>query len=48
MIYNKQWYFYAEFPAETILADNLDQQLLHCYEVGKPLEQFFNQFIQRA
>mgnify|MGYP006187608699 FL=1 len=48
LIFNKQWYFYAEFPAETLLADDLDKQLLHCYEVGKPLEQFFNQFIQRA
>jgi uncharacterized protein (TIGR02453 family) len=48
LIFNKQWYFYAEFPAETLLADDLDKQLLHCYEAGKPLEQFFNQFIQRA
>jgi hypothetical protein len=22
--------------------------MLSCYEAGKPLEQFFNQFIQRA
>jgi uncharacterized protein (TIGR02453 family) len=48
LIFNKQWYFYAEFPAETLLADDLDQQLINCYESGKPLEQFFNQFIQRA
>jgi len=48
LIFNKQWYFYAEFPAETVLSNDLDQQLLHCYEVGKPLEQFFNQFIKRA
>ncbi len=48
LIFNKQWYFYAEFPAETLLNEDLDKQLLKCYEVGKPLEQFFNQFIQRA
>ena len=48
LIYNKQWYFMAEFPAEEILSDNLDQLLDRCYQAGKPLEEFFNQFIQRA
>ena len=48
LIFNKQWYFYAEFPAEQVLSEDLDQVMLSCYEAGKPLEQFFNQFIQRA
>jgi uncharacterized protein (TIGR02453 family) len=48
LIFNKQWYFYAEFPAEQVLYEDLDQVMLSCYEAGKPLEQFFNQFIQRA
>jgi len=48
LIFNKQWYFYAEFPAEQVLSEDLDQIMLSCYEAGKPLEQFFNQFIQRA
>jgi uncharacterized protein (TIGR02453 family) len=47
LIFNKQWYFYAEFPAETILSDELDTLLLNCYEAGRPIEKFFNQFIQR-
>jgi len=47
LIYNKQFYFFAEFPAETILKDNLDQILINCYKVGQPIETFFNQFIQR-
>lgn len=46
-ILNKQWYFYAEFPAETVLRDDLDEIILNCFEVGKPLEQFFNSLIQR-
>ena len=46
-IYNKQWYFYTEFPAETVLRDDLDEIILNCFEVGKPLEQFFNSLIQR-
>jgi uncharacterized protein (TIGR02453 family) len=48
LIFNKQWYFYAEFPAEQVLSEDLDQIMLSCYEAGKPLEQFFNQFIQRS
>jgi uncharacterized protein (TIGR02453 family) len=48
LIFNKQWYFYAEFPAEQVLSEDLDQLMLSCYEAGKPVEQFFNQFIQRS
>lgn len=48
LIYNKQWYFFQEFPAETILESNLDQLVLDCFEAGRPIEQFFNQFIKRA
>lgn len=48
LIFNKQWYFYAEFPAEQVLSPNLDELLLDCYKAGKPLESFFNQFIQRS
>jgi uncharacterized protein (DUF2461 family) len=48
LIYNKQFYFFAEFPATIIMDENLDQLLLECYAVGQPLESFFNQFIQRS
>lgn len=47
LIYHKQWYFYTEFPAATVLRDDLDEIILNCFEVGKPLEQFFNGLIQR-
>ncbi len=45
LIYNKQWYFYKSFPAATILEDNLDELLFDAFMVGRPLQQFFNQFI---
>jgi len=45
LIYNKQWYFYKSFPAATILEDNLDELLFNAFMVGRPLQQFFNQFI---
>jgi len=48
LIFNKQWYYMAEFPAEEIISDKLDQLLERCYLAGKPLESFFNQFIQRT
>lgn len=48
LIYNKQWYYMAEFPAEQLLSDDLDRLLERCYLAGRPLEAFFNQFIQRS
>lgn len=48
LIFNKQWYFFKEFPAETILDPKLDQIVLDCFEAGRPIEQFFNQFINRV
>lgn len=47
LIFNKQWYFYAEFEPETILQDDLDKIILNCYEVGKPIEKYFNTIIKR-
>ena len=48
LLYNKQWYFMAEYAPEEILSDKLDQLLEECYMAGKPLEAFFNRFIQRS
>ncbi|NCA21816.1 MAG: DUF2461 family protein, partial [Crocinitomicaceae bacterium] len=47
LIYNKQFYFFAEFPAQSVKSPVLDKIILECYEAGKPIEAFFNQFIQR-
>lgn len=48
LLFNKQWYYMAEFPAERVLSEDLDQLMERCYLAGKPLEDFFNQFIQRS
>lgn len=48
LLFNKQWYYMAEFPASEVLSDDLDRLLERCYLAGKPLEDFFNQFIQRS
>jgi uncharacterized protein (TIGR02453 family) len=47
LIFNKQFYFFTEFPPETILDKNLDKIILDCYETGKPMEEFFNKIINR-
>ena len=47
LIFNKQWYFYTEFVPETVLRDDLDTLILNCFEVGKPIEKFFNDLIKR-
>ncbi|MFM1894644.1 MAG: DUF2461 domain-containing protein [Crocinitomicaceae bacterium] len=47
LLYNKQFYFYATFPVDLMLTDDLMETLVHAYEVGKPMESFFNQFIHR-
>jgi len=48
LLLNKQFYFYATFPSETVLREDLDTLLLKAYHVGKPLEDFFNQLIHRS
>jgi len=47
LIFNKQWYFYAQFPAELILTDQLEQTILDCFEAGRPVENYFNKLIKR-
>lgn len=47
LIFNKQWYFYTEFEPEILLADNLDEIILNCYDAGRPVELFFNELIKR-
>jgi uncharacterized protein (TIGR02453 family) len=47
LIFNKQWYFYAQFESDLILSDKLDATILECFEAGKPVEKFFNKLIKR-
>ena len=47
LIFNKQFYVLAEFPASLVISDKLMDTLMECYSTIVPLEQFFNQFIVR-
>jgi hypothetical protein len=41
LIFNKQWYFFCEFTPEIILEEGLDELVLKCYRIGKPISDFF-------
>lgn len=45
LIFNKQFYFFAEFEPEIILRENLSEILIDCYKKGRPIEQFLTKFI---
>lgn len=45
LIYNKQWYYFAEYGPEYILRDDLDRIIINDFETGQPLQNFFQQLI---
>lgn len=47
LLFNKQWYFYAQFEPELVLSDDLDKRILSCFEAGRSVENFFNKLIKR-
>jgi uncharacterized protein (TIGR02453 family) len=47
LLFNKQWYFYTQFEPEVILRDDLKEVILNCYRIGQPVENFFNELINR-
>lgn len=47
LIYQKQWYFCKTFKADSIVKDDLDELLIRCYQIGKPIEDYFNKIIKR-
>lgn len=47
MLYNKQFYYFAEFPPEIILEDNFDAIVANIYKAGRPMEQFFSKLLKR-
>lgn len=46
LIFNKQFYFFTELPAETILNDNLADTIEEVYLVTKPLQDFFTEILK--
>jgi uncharacterized protein (TIGR02453 family) len=47
MIYNKQFYYFAEYSPEKILDNDLDKTIIKAYQTAKPIEQFFSKILKR-
>ncbi len=46
LIFNKQFYFFTELPAETILNDNFVETIEEMYLITKPLQDFFKEILK--
>jgi uncharacterized protein (TIGR02453 family) len=47
LIYNKQFYFFAEYSPEVLLEKDFDKLILNAYKTARPLEQFFSKLLKR-
>jgi uncharacterized protein (TIGR02453 family) len=47
LIYNKSFYYFAEFKPEKLLEKDFDKTILSIYTTGRPTEQFFTKILKR-
>lgn len=47
LLFNKQFYFYAQFDPELVEKAELLETIITCFKAGEPIELFFNKFIDR-
>jgi len=47
LIFNKHWYFYAQFPSDLIVSNELEKTIIHCFEAGRPVENYFSKLINQ-
>lgn len=45
LLFNKQWYFFNETAPETATHDDFLKRITHCYQIARPLEHFFQKFL---
>lgn len=48
LIFNKNWYYYIELPAETILEKNLADLIINYYRKAQPLNDFFTTAVKNS
>ncbi len=46
-IFNKSFYYFAEFEPEMLLDKNFDKKIIEVYQAGRPMEQFFSKILKR-
>jgi uncharacterized protein (TIGR02453 family) len=47
LIFNKQFYFFAQFPPKKLLAKDFDKTIIEIYNAARPMEQFFSTLLKR-
>lgn len=47
LIYNKQFYYFAEFDPEVIISDNLMSTITSTYDDAREVEQYFSKILNR-
>ena len=47
LIFNKQFYYFAEFQPEKILDKDFDKTVIELYQTARPMEQFFSELLKR-
>lgn len=45
LIFNKNWYYFAELPPETVLEENLPEIIMEYYLKAKPVSDFFDKIL---
>lgn len=47
LIFNKQFYYFAQFPPKKLLAKDFDKTIIEIYNTARPMEQFFSTLLKR-
>ncbi len=47
LLYNKSFYYFAEFAPEKVLDANFDKAIINIYQTARPMEQFFSKILKR-
>ena len=47
LIYNKQFYYFSTLEPNAMCGEDFMEQVLHKYQVGRPIEQYFSKIINR-
>ncbi|MDC1186751.1 DUF2461 domain-containing protein [Crocinitomicaceae bacterium] len=47
LIFNKQFYYFAQFPPKKLLAKDFDKTIIEIYNTARPMEQFFSTLLKQ-
>jgi uncharacterized protein (TIGR02453 family) len=47
LIFNKQFYYFHQMDPTVLTEEGLMDQILHCYDVARPVEQYFSKILNK-